>query len=107
MGDTTDTGDRDLWVGLVHVKPRTGRDLLEGASGAYTTAVCLASDAGGFRIRVGIFFANLGFEVLEVDDLEPLTERRATHDVPQAILDAGTHAEASGEVEFDTYFTYD
>jgi hypothetical protein len=94
-------------VGLLHVRPRAGGDLLEGDAGAFTNAVAVAPDETAFRIRVALFFANLGFDVLEIDDLERLADRQETYHVPQAILDLAASAQTSGEVEFDSYFTYE
>jgi hypothetical protein len=101
------SSDDALWVGLVHVTPRAGADLLEGASGGFTNVVALAAGETAFRIRLGIHFASLGFDVVEVDDVELLADRQRTHEVPQAIADLGVDAGESGDVEHDTYYTYD
>jgi hypothetical protein len=96
-----------MWVGLVHITPRPGCDLLKGQTGAFSNAVAVAPDGNAFGIRIGIYFASLGFDVLELDNVERLEDRRKTHHVPDEILDLAASAEESCEVEYDGYFTYD
>ena len=38
----------EKWIGLAHVKPKPGNDVLGGAAGAYVAAVALAGDPDDF-----------------------------------------------------------
>ncbi len=66
----------ELWIGLVHLRPRSGNSELGGYLGAFTTVVARASGPADFRTRVGEVFDGLAYDVVEVEHVETVGERR-------------------------------
>ena len=65
------------WIGLAHVKPRTGIDVLGGAVGAFVVVVGFAQTDAEFAQNVAACFDMLELDVLEVVDIEPWEKRSA------------------------------
>lgn len=73
---------RELWVGLVEVRP-DGGDILGDAKGAFVHVVTWASDPEEYRRNADLVLGELGLFVVEVESPEPVAARsrkRATFD---------------------------
>lgn len=100
-------GSSDLtWIALAHVMSRAGTDLLDGARGAYVNAVGLASSSANFEMQLRESLVELGFEVVEIDDLELLSERQ-TKEGPSEELIELAKLSVDGEIKFGSFHTYD
>jgi hypothetical protein len=99
-------GALDVWVGLVEVRPLLGNETLEGDPGAFANALSLATDAADFRLRASAFFRGEEFEVVAFEHVERLEARGAGTPLPDEMVRLGERARETGEVQFDTYFTY-
>jgi hypothetical protein len=96
----------EVWIGLVEVRPLPGNDMLEGDPGAFANALTVAADAEDFCTRAANFFRVEGFEVVSFENVERLEERASNLALPGPIVELGEAAQATAEVQFDTYFTY-
>jgi len=72
-----------VWIGLAHVRPQSSNDLLEGALGAFVPAVALAANVEDFTGMATTALRALGFDVIEVDDIEQWTVRTTKFQVSE------------------------
>jgi len=87
--------------------PRNGEDLLEGARGAFVNAVGPAPSSTEFEHRLRELVANLGFELIDLDDLELMSERQSKYALTEELREVADLSEASGEIELGSFHTYD
>ena len=52
-----------------------GNDSLDGASGAFVQVLALATGIDDFVLKVEQYFGSCGFEIIEMDDVEPYKDR--------------------------------
>lgn len=95
------------WTALAHVMPRDDKDLLEGARGAFVNAVGPAASATEFEHRLRELVAGLGFELVELDDLELMSERRSKDALTEELREVANRSEATGEIKLGSFHTYD
>jgi hypothetical protein len=96
-----------VWIGLVHIKPRTGNDTFDDALGAYVNALARVADIEGFRVKVRDCFDQQGFDLVELENAEPLRLRLARADVSADLLEAAQLTRHTGEVSWGVFHTYD
>ena len=73
------------WIGMADVRPLDDNDLLGAATGAYVSVVGDADDEASFLALVVRELKALQFEVLSLEDAEPLEERRARASLPDIL----------------------
>lgn len=67
---------KQLWIGLVEVRPIKGTEVLTDAKGAFTNLVAWAFDAGEYRRSAELVLKKLGLHVLGVESVEPVSIRK-------------------------------
>jgi hypothetical protein len=75
-----DTAKKQLWIGLVEVRPMNGKsETLDGAKGAFVNIVTWATDAEQFKRNAELVIRELdgALCVCEVVNPEPVETRRA------------------------------
>lgn len=95
------------WTGLAHVMPGDGDDLLEGARGAFANAVGAAASPAEFETRLRNLVASLGLELVEIDDLELMSERASKEGLSDELRELSSRAEATGNISLGSFHTYD
>lgn len=68
-------GMLQAWIGLVHVKPRPGNEILGRAGGAFVPAIALARSGEDFVSKVVAKLVSYEFDILEIKDIEPCATR--------------------------------
>jgi hypothetical protein len=86
---------------------RSGEDLLEGARGAFVNAVGPAPSSVEFEHRLRELVVGLGFELVEIDDLELMSERRSKCVQTEELREVADLSEATGEIKLGSFHTYD
>src|SRR5262245_21753001 len=99
--------NRQVWIGLAHVKECPGNDALEGALGAWVNALAWVQDASRYAVVVREALLELGFELLSTEDEEPLHQRQARSVVAPELLNAAEEVRITGEVRFGTFHSYE
>lgn len=97
---------RDVWVGLVELRPQPGNAVFGRGAGAFANAITTAVNEAEYRALVSDFFARDGFEAFSFEDIEPLYIRQRSFEVPRKILELAARAAETGEVQFDTFRIY-
>src|SRR6185312_5446362 len=98
--------DGEVWIGLVEVRPLEGNDSFEGAPGAYTNVLTLASDSEEYETKIAGALVRAGFALEEVGEPEPLRERMSRVDISDEIVELGGRAMA-GEVVWSTFHVFE
>ncbi len=69
--------NKQIWIGLVEVRPLPGCKLLEEAKGAYAHAMAWAETAEDFQKMAALRAADLSLEIVEFRDIQPWSIRNA------------------------------
>ena len=98
----------ELSIGLVHLRPlKKPHDILRGRSGAYTNMLSWASSREEFAAKADQLAKDLSMWVMEVDDCEPLEERRKNSSLAAELEELAAHAEGNpNAILFGTLHTY-
>lgn len=80
--DIVATQQKQLWIGLVEVRPLTKRSkILDDMKGAFVNIVAWAADAGEYNRKVDLIISRLGgLFVSEIANTEPVDARRSRTD---------------------------
>jgi hypothetical protein len=103
--------DRQAWIGLVDLRPEPGNDPFDGAPGAYANVLALARSNAHYRQLVTETFTEIGLMVWELENVEPLVERRrkaeTDGDVADDLLALARQLSPSSPVLYDTFYVYE
>jgi hypothetical protein len=97
---------REVWIGLIEVYHRPGAGVLMDQNAAFTNGLAFASDEREYVEAVREALANLGFDVTAVEDVEPLSTRRANRDVDKGLLELAVEVARSGAPRFGTFHVW-
>lgn len=98
---------KEVWIGLLGVKPKPGNDLLSpGALGAYVQTLAWASSEKDFLSEIIIALNHLRFELDEYSDLETMNDRAHKFHLENALLELAEDVRRTGEVRFGTFNNY-
>ena len=102
-----DGAKTEVWIGLVGVEPIQGTDVLDGCMGAYTNVVALACDLQDYLRQVGEMFAEAGLRVVEVEDVEPFSERIRKWEVSEELERIASEVKVTGSPGFDELYGFE
>jgi hypothetical protein len=103
---TMPTNAKVRWIGMAHVQPYSGNDLLRGAKAAMVAVVGDADDQLDFLSLVEREFRNIQFDVLSLDDVEPIALRMEKHQMPEDLRDAIQALSCESPLAFGTFHSY-
>ncbi len=102
--------EKELWVGLVHLRPLTAisrEEILDGNAGAYTNIIAWATTAEDFRRRAEMLAESLGLFVEETEEEEPLRMRVRDSLLPEELEEMRSRAELNPDaIVYGTFHTY-
>jgi hypothetical protein len=87
----------ELWIGVVHVRPRNqaARDgILDGAAGAVTKFLAWARNPAEFRGKVEATAKTMDLWVIEVVEERLLEETSVTEEIEDMLLEVESNPEA-------------
>ena len=94
-----------LWIGVVELKPLNAKKY--GAAGAFTNIITWAYDIAGFRAKAETIAATLEMFVTEVEEVEPLAERKVKCSLSEEIEDMMIRAELNpNAIVYGTFHRY-
>src|SRR5437588_7334997 len=96
----------EVWVGLVHVKPRRGNDVLEDAVGAFVPAVGLAENEIDFASAVVSLLDKYEFDVAEIKEVETLRERELRACIDSKISELAGNLSSENPVGLGSFHAY-
>jgi hypothetical protein len=77
---------KQKWIGLARVEPRPKNDALGKATGAFVASIALAGNSEDFVRKTTEALNNLGFDVLEIEDIELFENRAQRHAIAPDVL---------------------
>ncbi len=98
---------KEIWIGLVGVTPQPGNNLLGDAKGAYVNVLASATSAAKYTTKVKGALKEIGLNLIEIDDLEPLSERLSKWTVDEEIITMAQTVRKIDSVAFGTFYEYD
>ena len=98
--------EREVWIGLVEVTADEGNDVFDGAPGAYTNVLALASSVEDYMAVTAPALLRAGVVAVGVDDPEPLRVRQLRVELNDEFLALGEQA-ARGEVVWSTFHVFE
>ena len=96
----------EAWIGLAHIRPRPGNDLLGPAIGAFVPVVALAEDENDFASKAAELLSSLEFDVPEIQDIEPFQKRILHYAVDRAIRRQAESLSETDPIAYGTFNTY-
>jgi hypothetical protein len=75
MMNTQNKPEKRTWIGLAHVKPWPGNNMLEGAIGAFVNVLALAVDTSDFISVATDRLNDYEFYVVGIEDVQVFEER--------------------------------
>ena len=100
------TGQSERWIGLAHVRPWAENDLLGASEAAMVAVVGDAENPLMFLALVESQFRNLQFDVLSLEDVEPLALRLARQSLPADLRKAITALSPTSVLALGTFHAY-
>ena len=98
--------EREVWIGLVEVTADEGNDIFDGAPGAYTNVLALASSVEDYMAVTAPALLRAGVVAVGVDDPEPLRVRQLRVELSEEFLALADQA-GRGEVVWDTFHVFE
>jgi hypothetical protein len=100
--------EKQLWIGMVEVRPLKGSTTLAEAKGAFVNIVTWAQDAEYHRRNTDLVLEGLGLFVVEVENPEPVSVRRGNGVLEEVIEDMIVRAQDNpSAIIYGTFHTFD
>lgn len=99
-------GPSRVWIGLVLVHQRPGVTMLMDQNDAYVQTLAMASNAAEYLERVRHAFDELGFDILESEDVDPIDERIKEWTVDDSLLALADDVRNTGVVRFGPFIVW-
>ena len=96
----------EVWIGLAEVRQRPGASVLMDRNEAFTNVLALADSGTGFTEAVRRALDQMGFDLVELEDPEPLRQRQQKFTVADELLSLAQCVKASGRTAFGTWHTW-
>lgn len=96
----------NIWIGLAHVQPRSGNELLEGAKGAFVPVVGMAKTIPEFSDLLINMLESYSFDVLEIEDIELFEERLKSFDVDSELRELVSSLSETHPVALSAFDAY-
>ena len=95
-----------VWIGLVGVRPEGKNSLLEGANGAYTNVLAYVSSEDHYCKNVTAALKEKGFLVLEIEDVEPFSERVKRFKIDDELIELSQECEKKKIICAGTFYPF-
>ena len=99
--------NKQLWIGLVGADQRPGVSFLGDAKGGYMNVVASAANAGEFEQKVKRALDELGLELIDMDDAEPLAKRLSRETATEEVSNMANTVRKLDSVAFGTFYRYE
>ena len=97
-----------VWIGLAHVKPKSNKvSLLDGAIGAFFSGLVLARDKKDYITKLTKFIEGEGFDIIEVEDVEPFKEYEKKYNPKKEIYKLVETLNGETSIAVSTFDTYE
>ncbi len=104
MGAGNDS--EEVWIGLANVHQRPGAGVLMDENDAYVQVLALASLPEAFCATVRSAFNDLGFDLMELTNFEPLVDRLRRTTVDESLLAKAAEVRETRYPRFGPFVTW-
>ena len=95
------------WIGLVEVfGPRNKTLSEEKPKGAFVNVIALACSEQEFFSRVREALEELGFDILDLEDVEPYAERTKKYKIDPKLKEMAAKIDSKNPIGFGTFHMY-
>jgi acetylornithine/succinyldiaminopimelate/putrescine aminotransferase len=99
---------KQMWIGTVGVRTKKGNeDLLGFAKGAYVNVLAIAADERDYRAQILEALHEMGFELVELEDVELARQRSERIGIEQPLLGKMDEVQETGYARFGTFYTFE
>ena len=99
-------GREEVWIGLAKVRQRPGAGVLMDRNEAFVNVLACANDEAGFQGTVEQGLSYIGFDLVELEDSEPLHQRQENYVVDEELLALADEVRSSGSPRFGSFHTW-
>jgi hypothetical protein len=96
----------EVWIGLAQLSQRPGTGVLMDRNLAYATVLGLADSVDEFKRVITRAADRMGFDLLEMEEEEPLRIRQTRCEIPPAALQLAAEVIDTKEARFSPLFTW-
>jgi hypothetical protein len=96
----------EVWIGLAQLSQRPGTGVLLDRNLAFATVLGLADSADAFQRLIASAADHMGFDLLELEEQEPLRIRQTRCSVPAPALRLASEVNETRQVRFSPMFTW-
>ncbi|MGZ4888937.1 MAG: hypothetical protein ACXWBH_07135 [Candidatus Angelobacter sp.] len=106
---TTEINPKEIWIGLIEVRPLEGSEILDDAKGAFINVVMWANSIDDYTRKSESAAAEMKLFVVDVTMPEPVIARRKREgDFEEQIEDmVSRSSDNPGEIVFGTFHLYE
>ena len=104
MGEATPR--REVWIGLATVHQRPGAGILMDENDAFVPMLAWARSSAEFASEIAKAFNDYGFDVLDLESVEALSERLQHSTVEASLLEKATEVEETKLPRFGSFVTW-
>ena len=97
---------KNIWIGLVHVKPNPENLFLKGAKGAFVPALSLSINIKDFIKNVINYIEPMGFKIIKIEDIELFNVRKSKYKIHPSVLKLSKRISKDNPIELDTFQAY-
>lgn len=95
-----------MWIGLAEVHQRPGANVLLDRNDAFVNVLAQAYDRASFHRAIVSALHGIGFELIQLDDAEPLRVRLESYDLEDEVLQLAQEVKATGEPRLGQFHTW-
>ena len=103
---TNSNTSQEVWIGVAEVRQRAGAGVLMDRNEAFVNVLANASGEPSFRAAVSVALHGLGFDLVSVEDPEPLSRRREHYLVTADVLELAEEVKRRGLPRLGDFYTW-
>ena len=95
-----------MWIGLAEVKQHPGAGMMMDRNEAIVNVLALAADVTTFHSAIEAAFGEIGFDLVSLDESEPLQQRQEQFEVADDLLFLAREVGLDGVTRFGSFHTW-
>ena len=96
----------EVWIGLAEVKQRSGAAMLMDRNEAIVNVLAMADSPSAFHQAAESALAKIGFDLVNLEDVESLRRRREQFQVADELLALAKEVARDGVARFGAFHTW-
>jgi len=97
---------RNIWIGLVEVKPNQDQTVLGDAEGAFVNIVCVATGADTFARYIAHAIEDLDLTLVAINNAQPLGRAMEQKEIDEDLIKSAAALREPGELAWGAFHAY-